>query len=90
MTELLSRRTAGFTVELHYVEGELRLIGETELHSEIVVVAPERARNAFDHPCTYFQTPNRFFRAEVAREEESDDYSRNALAPADGPDISFA
>jgi hypothetical protein len=88
-TLLLDRRTAGFTVELHYVEGELRLTGATELHTETVTVAPESARNAFEHPCTYFLSPNSFFRAEPRREEENEEDDSLALADSSGPDIHF-
>lgn len=50
---LMERRDHGVVVELHYFGGQLmlRLVDEDGPH--VVVLAPERARDAFDHPYLY-------------------------------------
>jgi len=61
---LLERTTAGFNVRLSLDDetGELVLYGKTETHVATALVAPDRALEAFRHPCLYLETPERFFK----------------------------
>jgi hypothetical protein len=83
MPELMQRVTSGFEVTLSYFpsSGEVVLRGETEQYAASVVVAPESASNAFEHPCCYLPTPERFFErryVETTEEEETDGYGLKA------------
>ena len=76
MLELAQRSTAGFIVTLLYDSGEVFVRGETEQYAATsAVIAPERAREAFDHPCLFIPGAERFFdrRHDLTNEEDADE-----------------
>src|SRR5687768_2926757 len=80
MVTLLERTTAGFSVRVGYCpDTGLWLSGVTELHSASAAIPPEKASNAFLHPCCYLDNPARFFRAETLTEEEDGEGDGEAI-----------
>lgn len=74
MKVLLERSTAGFLVELGIIPttGEIILEAKTENYKARVPVLPEKAWEAFQHPCTYLPYADRFFR-ELKEGEAADE-----------------
>jgi hypothetical protein len=90
MISLMERSNGGFLVELIYDGDELFISGTTEQHGDMVAIAPERARVAFEHPCTFLPTPERFFdrreamSAEEYEEREDEDFREYGGESGDG------
>ena len=84
MTETLDKRHyAGFAVELLFDKdaGKVFLDCSTALHSERVEIPPERAWEAFNHPCLFCETPALFFKAPPEGTEEEEPFGEGELIP---------
>ena len=62
MRELISRRTAGFDVSISLTDsGSILLNAATENAKRVAVIPPEKALEAFLHPCLFVDNPSEFF-----------------------------